>query len=117
MLTIDPMHNLYLGTAKYVLLVKFGLKMSKVNDRVLSIIIPPEVKFNRLPACLQYPSSLTAEQWMLWVNYYSVFCLYDIIPPDHLECWRHFVLISRLLCKCTLSLDDIKLADALLFSI
>lgn len=36
-------------------------------------------------------ASLTAEQWMLWVNYY------DIIPSQHLECWRLFVLASRIL--------------------
>lgn len=62
---------------------------------------------------MQYSSSLTAEQWMIWVNYYSLFCLYDIITKEHIECWRHFVLASRLLCKQGLK-KDVELADALL---
>ena len=51
---------------------------------------------------------------MLWVNYYSLYCLYQIIPLEYLECWRHFVLASRLLCKRQLSKDEIKVADSLL---
>ena len=58
---------------------------------------------------MEYVSSLTAEQWMLWVNYYSLYCLYDILPSAHLECWRHFVLASRLLCKQNHTIDDVKL--------
>lgn len=80
MLVIDPMHNLYLGTAKFIF---SGIWLKKdfinptliddINSRISSLVVPPEVRFGRLPACLDYPSSLTAEQWMLWVNYYSVF--------------------------------------------
>ena len=51
---------------------------------------------------------------MLWVNYYSLYCLYQILPREHLECWRHFVLASRLLCKHQLSKDEVRIADALL---
>lgn len=51
---------------------------------------------------------------MLWVNYYSINCLYGVLPTDHLECWRHLVLASRLLCKRNMNMDDIKLADTLL---
>ena len=34
--------------------------------------------------------------------------LYALLPQSHFECWRHFVLASRLVSK-----DEIKLADAL----
>lgn len=121
MLTIDPMHNLYLGTAKLVfstVWVKRDIVNRKaldiINERIPLLIIPPEVRFNRLPACMQNSSSLTAEQWMLWVNYYSIYCLNELIPPQDLECWRLFVLASRLLCKPRLNDDDVRLADALL---
>ena len=40
--------------------------------------------------------------------------LIDQFPEDDLECWRHFVLTSRMLCKPLLTMYDIKLADALL---
>ena len=121
MLIIDPMHNLYLGTAKYIfsgiwtkddMIDRVSLKL--INERILSLIVSSEVRFNRLPACMQYPSSLTAEQWMLWVNYYSIFCLYNLIPSQHLECWRKFVLASRILCQKQILCDEIKLADSLL---
>ena len=120
MLIIDPMHNLYLGTTKYIfnLWIERNIITSEsvdiINKRITSLVVPPEVQFGRLPACLNHPSSLTAEQWMLWVNYYSLYCLYDLIATTHFECWRHFVLASRLLCRRKLSNDEIKLADALL---
>jgi len=119
MLTIDPMHNLYLGTAKYIftnIWIKEGLITNTllINERISSLVVPPEVRFSRLPAQMEHSSSLTAELWMLWVNYYSLYCLYQILPREHLECWRHFVLASRLLCKRQLSKDEVRIADALL---
>ena len=121
MLIIDPMHNLYLGTAKHIFSKIWvsknyldSVSLNAINERILSLMVPPEVRFNRLPSCMQNPSSLTAEQWMLWVNYYSIFCLHELIPSQHLECWRRFVLASRLLCKACFGEDDIRLADALL---
>ena len=76
--------------------------------------MPPEVRFARLPSNMEHSSSLTAEQWMIWVNYYSLNCLYGVIPQEHLEYWRHFVLASRLLCKRQLSRTEVRVADALL---
>ena len=121
MLIIDPMHNLYLGTAKHIFCkiwvnrsIIDNTSLKVINERILLLVIPPEVRFNRLPAYMDHASSLTAEQWMIWVNYYSLYCLHNIIPSQHLECWRLFVLASRLFCKSCLSDDDIKLADGLL---
>ena len=121
MLVIDPMHNIYLGSAKHVLQTVWMKRnfvssndVKKINEKISSWVIPPEVRFNRLPARIEYSSSFTAEQWMLWVNYYSINCLYGVLPTDHLECWRHLVLASRLLCKRNMNMDDIRLADTLL---
>ena len=84
---IDPMHNLYLGTAKYIfsriwlnkeIIDNTSLKV--INEQIASLVIYPEVRFNCLPASMEHPSALTAEQWMLWVNYYSLYCLYGQIP-------------------------------------
>ena len=115
MLIIDPMHNLYLGTAKHIFCkiwvnrsIIDNTSLKVINERILLLVIPPEV---RLPAYMDHASSLTAE---IWVNYYSLYCLHNIIPSQHLECWRLFVLASRLFCKSCLSDDDIKLADGLL---
>ena len=40
--------------------------------------------------------------------------MYSISDKDKLECWRHFVLACRLLCKRSLTQSDVSLADALL---
>ena len=49
-----------------------------------------------------------------WVNLYSIQCLAGILQPEHLECWGHFVLAFRILCRHSLSSQKIALADALL---
>ena len=40
--------------------------------------------------------------------------MFDILPNDHLECWRHFVLACRILCQHSLTITELNLADALL---
>ena len=53
---------------------------------------------------------------MNWTIYYSVFCLRGLLPNEHKECWRHFVLACRRLCRKELSMDDVTIADALLLN-
>ncbi len=120
-LIIDPMHNLYIGTAKSIMhniWIKAGIldkvRLNRINGKMSTVIIPPNVKFGRLPSSIEFSKSFTAEQWMIWVNYYSLYCLYEELPPEHFECWRHFVLASRLLSKREVTLDDISISDALL---
>ena len=36
------------------------------------------------------------------------------MSSEHLECWRHYVLACRILCKQRLTKTDIELADHLL---
>ena len=119
MLIIDPMHNLYLGTAKYIfslwrnngIIDRDAIKV--INDRISKLNVPSNVRFSRLPSPIE-SATLTAEQWMIWVNYYSLFCLHELLSPEQFECWRHFVLASRLLSRHSVSKDDITLADAML---
>ena len=118
---MDPMHNHNMGTAKHVILriwIKRGIldnsSLQKINQRMASVIVPANVTFNSLPATIEHFSSFTAEQMMIWVNYYSLFCLFGILAENDYECWRHFVLASRLLSKPLLTTDDILMADKLL---
>lgn len=119
MLIVDPMHNLYLGTAKRMFKIwkNRGIineqAMEEINGRIRLFYVPPNAKFSRLPSPFE-AASLTAEQWMVWVNYYSLYCLYELLPLDHYECWRHFVLASRLLSKPSISKEMVILADGLL---
>jgi len=71
MLIIDPMHNLYLGTAKYMVhrvWIDHGYldrrKLAKIEDRLASVIVPPMVSFGQPPASIDPTTNLTAEQWM-----------------------------------------------------
>ena len=45
---------------------------------------------------------------------FSVYCLGDLLPKPHLECWKKFVLACRLLCKYSITSDDITIIDQLL---
>lgn len=121
MAIIDPMHNLYLGTAKYIFLKIWMVNslqdrnvVAEVERRVTSITVPASVRFSRIPSPTN--NSLTAEQWMIWVNYYSIFCMHDILTKEEMDCWRTFVLASRLLSLPSLSKEDISLADKLLLT-
>jgi hypothetical protein len=119
MAIIDPMHNLYIGSAKHFLKVwiERGLisdgDMRLIQDRVDSIQVPHYV--GRIPLKIASSfSGFTADQLKNWTNLFSLIALRDILPSDHFQCWGHFVLASRLLCQMRISDVDIKLADALL---
>ena len=120
MLIIDPMHNLFLGTGKHFfkkILVNRGLisdaNLTTIQARVSSCIVPAGI--GRIPRKIKSGfAEFTADQWKNWVVYFSVISLRDIIVGEPLECWRHFVLACRVLCRKCITKDDIKLGDALL---
>jgi hypothetical protein len=120
MLAVDPMHNLYLGIAKHHLKriwISMGLlndsQFTRIQDRANMIVVTPDI--GRIPLKIQSGfSSFTAEQFKNWVNHFSIIVLRDLLPSEHLECWRHFVLASRILCLKTLSITQLRLADILL---
>ena len=45
---------------------------------------------------------------------YSIPTLYNLLPTEHLECWRHFVLACRILCKNGWTITELDVADLLL---
>ena len=119
MLVIDPMHNLFLGTAKHML--KLWLKkdlikkadFDSLQNTVDSIVVPSEV--GRVPHKIKTGfSAFTADQFKNWVTLYSIPALHGYLPKEHLECWRHFVLACRILCQHSVSNDGLQLAHALL---
>ena len=120
MLAIDPMHNLFLGIAKRHLQsiwIALGLitnaHFGVVQDRIDRFLAPPDI--GRIPTKIQSGfSSFTAEQFKNWVIHYSIIALRGLLTSDHLECWRHFVHACRILCLKTVTIDQVKLADAFL---
>ena len=93
MCIIDPMHNLFLGTAKKMfkiwcendILAKE--KLQEVQERIENV----EVVSNH--------GGFTASQWKNWVLYYSLFALEGILGEEHINCWQNFALACRHLCK------------------
>ena len=90
MTILDPMHNLYLGSSKLIMLQwkKEGILSDKDLDvlqkRISEISVPP--KFTKIPYKIGSGfSSLTADQLKCWTNIYFLLLLYDKLPTDHLE--------------------------------
>ena len=82
MTLIDPMHNLFLGSAKHFtkdILIGMG-NLSKadlgvIHKRISITQVPLDM--GRLPSRIDSGSTFTAQQWMNWTLYFSVFCLMD----------------------------------------
>ena len=119
MLLIDPMHNLFLGTAKRMtqsiwignnILTSNHLKV--IHRRLSSVAVPSDL--GRLPLHIESGSTFTAQQWKNWTLYFSTMCLFDLLPREHFRCWQSFVLACRRFCQSSISVEDITVADALL---
>ena len=90
MLIIDPMHNLFLGSAKYItkeIWIKKGIlnaaSLDVIHERIKRVQVP--VSIGRLPARIESGTTFTAEQWMNWTLYYSVYCLFGLLSTDMME--------------------------------
>ena len=119
MLIVDPMHNLFLGSGKHMLNIWLEHNLlspsqfQQIQECVDSFAVQSDM--GRIPRKIKTGfSSFTADQFKNWITVFSIPALYAILPSQHLECWRHFVLACTILCKHSLSMDDISLFDALL---
>ena len=120
MTIIDPMHNLYLGTAKHVLKdiwleheLDDRKDLDNVQSKVDSIFTPHYI--GRIPHKIASSfAGFTGDQYKNWTNLFSVIALHDILTGDHLQCWYYFVQASRLLCQMSITDAQIQLADAFL---
>jgi hypothetical protein len=117
---VDPMHNLFLGTAKHMM-KKIWLQREIISNSQLAIIqarvdgmhVPSDI--GRLPKKIATSfGGFTADQWKNWTIIYSLYALRDILPEEHYTCWQAFVLGCFHLCRRTLSHLDITKADLLL---
>ena len=117
---VDPMHNLFLGTAKRVmkkiwiekdLISKDNMKV--IQTRVDSMRVPSDI--GRIPRKIASSfGGFTAEQWKNWVIVYSMFALRGILPQEHYSCWQAFVLSCYFLCRKEIQDVELKKADLLL---
>ena len=112
---IDPMHNLFLGTAKHCmeLWIKKGILTPKCFDiiekKMYSLHAPHSV--GRLPVKISSGfAGFTADQWKNWTICYSSVVLHNILPNEHLQYWLLFVKACNLLCVRCLKKDNVDVA-------
>lgn len=116
---IDPMHNLFLGTAKKMLFKWIDLNlitkqdMLEIQKKLDAFKVPSDVG-RILYKFASNCSGFTADQWKTWTLVFSIYCLKGILPERDLECWRLFVRACRLLCCRSLLRSDVNEADDLL---
>ena len=118
---IDPMHNLFLGTAKRMFILWLDLDILNTNIlntiklKIENVKIPSDI--GRIPSNIaSNHSRFTAEEWKNWTLYYSPFVLRDIIHDKHYKCWQKFVLACTFLCKPFITKDEVQKADTLFFN-
>ena len=119
MLALDPMHNLFLGTGKHMINIwrDRGLicdgHLDGIQKFVNGMKVPCDI--GRIPRKIESGfSGFKADQFKSWITLFSIPALFDILPAEHLECWRHYVLACRILCQNKISMVELDLADALL---
>lgn len=115
---IDPMHNLFLGTAKHLfkLWVDEELLSNKqfkeIDERISQCDVP--TGFGRLPNKIASNyGCFTASQWKNWTLIYSMYCLDGLLPQPHLRCWQTFVLACQYMSHHVISELDITRAAGL----
>ena len=116
---IDPMHNLFLGTAKHVMEtwlnagILTAADLQKVQEKVDSAHVPTNI--GRIPGKIAKSfSGFTADQWKNWVTIFSSYALYGVLAEKHYRCWLLFVNACRLICGPIVKLRDVALSHSIL---
>ncbi len=115
---VDPLHNMFLGTAKHIVKSAWLPSLSESDLKLLQswvdeIIVSGDI--GRIPRKIASNfKTFTGQQWKNWTNLYSLVAMNGLLSEDHLECWRHFVLASRIICSPHISKSQLIVADTLL---
>ncbi|XP_077866348.1 uncharacterized protein LOC144354095 [Saccoglossus kowalevskii] len=112
---VDPLHNLFLGTGKYIMknvwLNKEKPKISKdqleiIQTKIDNTKVPSDMGRMPLKIATSF-GGFTADQWKHWITLFSVFSLKDVLPRKDFEMWRLFVLACNLLCAPVISIRNV----------
>ena len=118
---VDLMHNLYLGTGKYLfkLWISLGLVgKSELDDidKLLRLFVVPN-SIGRLPTNLASNyGGFKATQWRSWITIFSPVVMKSVLPAEHLRCWLLFVRACSILGHRIVRRSDIETADLLLLT-
>ena len=58
---------------------------------------------------------MTADEWKNWTILYSIITLHDILPPQHMACWKLFVSACTILCSPIITISEINHVQQLLY--
>ena len=118
---IDPMHNLFTGTAHKVLATWKGNKIltrehfEDIQTLIDAFCVPRSV--GRIPHKISSGfSGFKSDQWRTWTVVYSLVALKPLLPSQHYTMWVKFVEAVYLICRRSVTLDDIEKADELFLS-
>ena len=117
---VDPMHNLFLGTAKHMfkkIWIERGILDSKrlpqIQMRVNSIKVPSTI--GRIPCKIASNfAEFKADEWKNWTLIFSLFSLRNELPQEDFKCWQVFVKACRLLTRPSITSEEISQAHSLL---
>ena len=119
---IDPMHNLFLGTAKHLMEniwlnesnpLLSDTQLKRMQQRVDDVEFPSTL--GRLPNKIAISfGGFTADQWKTWTLIISLYALKGDLPEGHLKVWRSFVLACKILCCPFITTADVMKANVLL---
>ena len=89
-------------------------QFSHLQEFVDGVIVPSDV--GRIPHKIDSQDSQVLQLINTRIGLHCSRFLhsYGILPQEHLECWRRFVLACRFLCKRSLTMADVDLSDLLL---
>ena len=116
---IDPMHNLFSGTASRMMhhwiKERFITKqeLEKMEKQLESFSIPPGYTVAKGHIKSGF-AGMTSDEWRSWTMVYSVPLLIGKLHTDDLTNWVHFVRAVRLLCQPSISPQDIDEAHGFL---
>ncbi|KAL1927706.1 hypothetical protein VTP01DRAFT_3527 [Rhizomucor pusillus] len=110
---IDPMHNLFFGTAKRMAELWIELEiltpqaLAAMEKFAAGILIPPDMDpLSNGKLAIGF-GSMKAAEWKSWCLVYSPFLLFHVLPRDHFRNWVLFVNACQLICKPSITCDEI----------
>ena len=113
---IDPMDNLFLGTAKkmFKICCKNDIltkeKLREVQEHIETVEAPTHL--GRLPGNISSNyAGFTASQWKNWVSYYLLYALEGVLGEEHINRWQTSVLACHHLSRPYIMKTDLLIAD------
>ena len=119
MTIVDPMHNLFLGTAKKILTIWKELgylnkaSLEKLQEKSDEFVVQCDIGKIAKKIVSSF-DGFTADEYKNWTILFSMYALKNIVPTRHIECFRKFVLACQYLCRRVISKRDIIVAHGLL---